>query len=241
MKINYVIMGSDENPMYLDFWPHVSKIWKTKIGVTPVLGLITNQESDFIETEYGLIKKFKKIPDIESSLQSQIVRLYLTKYLNGYSLISDIDMLPLSKKYFLDNAKQVTENNVIVYSSDNPECIQSKMFPMCYILSHQKTYQKIFNLSNIDWETFCNLLNDRKEGWFTDQKYLYEKIYDFFLNGNETIFLCRGWHPIASKRIDRINWEYDPNKVKNEGYIDSHLLRPYIKYKKEIDDLINLL
>jgi hypothetical protein len=28
MKIDYVILGSDMNPMYYDFWPVVSKIWK---------------------------------------------------------------------------------------------------------------------------------------------------------------------------------------------------------------------
>ena len=28
MKIDYVIVSSDDNPMYLDFWPIVSKIWK---------------------------------------------------------------------------------------------------------------------------------------------------------------------------------------------------------------------
>ncbi|NBU98037.1 MAG: hypothetical protein EBS19_07480, partial [Spirochaetia bacterium] len=106
MNINYAVVGSDDNPLYLDFWPLVSKVWKNNIGVTPVLGLISNEDSDITETEYGLIKKFKKIDGISSSLQSQIVRLFLTKFLDGYSLISDIDMLPLSKDYFLKNSER---------------------------------------------------------------------------------------------------------------------------------------
>ena len=46
MKINYVLMGSNQNPMYLDFWPIVSKIWKENFNIIPVLGLIGNEESD---------------------------------------------------------------------------------------------------------------------------------------------------------------------------------------------------
>jgi hypothetical protein len=240
MNINYAVVGSDDNPLYLDFWPLVSKVWKNNIGVTPVLGLISNEDSDITETEYGLIKKFKKIDAISSSLQSQIVRLFLTKILNGYSLISDIDMLPLSKDYFLKNAERINNNNIIVYSSDNPECIQNEMYPMCYILAHTNTYSKIFDL-NLSWEDFCYFLNDKKQGWYTDQKYIYEKINQFKNSKNDVILLDRGWNGIASRRIDRAFWSYYPDKVKEGYYIDSHLLRPYNQHKNEIDNLINLL
>jgi len=240
MNIDYVIIGSDENPLYLDFWPLVSKIWKTKIGITPVLGLITDEDSDLMETEYGLIKKFKKIDGVTSALQSQIIRLFLTKFLNGYSLISDIDMAPLSKDYFFNNAEQINENNIIVYSSDNSECAQNEMYPMCYILAHKNAYHKIFDL-NLDWENFCKLLNSRNENWHTDQKYLYEKINAFKKNGNNVILLERKWYSTASKRIDRAFWAYYPDKVKEGYYIDSHLLRPYAEHKEEIDSLISLL
>lgn len=240
MNINYAVVGSDDNPLYLDFWPLVSKVWKNNIGVTPVLGLISNEDSDITETEYGLIKKFKKIDGISSSLQSQIVRLFLTKFLDGYSLISDIDMLPLSKDYFLKNSERINNNNIIVYSSDNPECIQNKMYPMCYILAHTDTYSKIFDL-NLNWEEFCHFLNNKNQGWYTDQKYLYEKINQFKNNENQVIYLNRGWNPTASKRIDRIFWTYQIDKVKDGYYIDCHLLRPYNQYKNEINDLVNLL
>lgn len=240
MNINYAIIGSDENPLYLDFWPVVSKIWKQKLGIIPILGLISEEESDFIETEHGLIKKFKKISNIDSALQSQIVRLYLTKLLNGYSIISDIDMIPLSKDYFFSNALHVNQNNIIVYSSDNPECLQNQMYPMCYILAHTNTYNRIFDL-NLNWENFCKLLNNRNESWYTDQKYIYEKINIFKNQGNNVVLLERKWNGMASKRIDRAFWSYYPDKVKEGYYIDSHLLRPYFKHKQEIDNLINLL
>ncbi len=45
-NIKYAIMGSDTNPMYLEFWPVVSKIWKEIFGIIPVLGLICNEDSE---------------------------------------------------------------------------------------------------------------------------------------------------------------------------------------------------
>ena len=48
MKINYVLMGSNNNPLYLDFWPIVSKVWKIFFNITPVLGLITNEKEEII-------------------------------------------------------------------------------------------------------------------------------------------------------------------------------------------------
>ena len=52
MKIDYVILGSNTNPYYLDFWPIVSKIWKENFNIIPILGLICNEDSDFEESEY---------------------------------------------------------------------------------------------------------------------------------------------------------------------------------------------
>ena len=50
MKIDYVILGSNTNPYYLDFWPIVSKIWKEKFNK---IGYISPKEDILIE-----IKKF---------------------------------------------------------------------------------------------------------------------------------------------------------------------------------------
>lgn len=240
MNFNYVILGSDTNPFYLDFWPVVSKVWKEVFKVEPVLGLICEEDSEFIEDQYGLVKKFKKIDGVDIGLQSQIVRFYLNKFLNGFSLISDIDMLPLSKIYFGGTCSRLDNENLVVLSSDNPECSSKNMYPMCYIASHTETYKKVFDL-NLSWEEFCMLLNNRKESWYTDQKYLYEKVNDYYRKTGKVIFLNRGWNGPASRRIDRINWSYDIEKVQREYYIDSHLLRPYSKYSTEINNLINLL
>lgn len=238
----YVLIGCDSNPYYFDFWPIISKAWKLKFGYIPVLGLICNEDSDLISDEYGLVKKFKKIDSIAISLQTQIVRLFLSKFLDGECLISDIDMLPLSISYFKKISNLINDNNIIVYSSDNAECLKVKQFPMCYINATSNTYRKIFDL-DLSWVEFCNKLNSMNNGWYSDQLYIYEKILKYKDEFNDNVILLnRGWiNNQAINRIDRINWRFNSEYVKQGVYIDSHLLRPYSKYKNEVDCLICLL
>lgn len=236
----YVIMGSNKNPLYLDFWPIVSKVWKEKFNITPVLGLIDDIDSNIEQSEYGLVKRFKSVDNIDTGLLSQIIRLYLPKYLDGICLVSDIDMIPLSVNYFNESLSYVTNNNMVIFSSNHPQTVKNKMFPMCYIAAHSNVYKEIFDLG-LDWEGFSRLLFNRNEEWYTDQKYLFERAIDFDEKTNRLVLLQRKWGGPMDNRVDRANWVYSPQLVKQGHYIDCHTLRPYSKYKYEIDKLIELL
>jgi len=241
MKIDYAIMGSNTNPMYLDFWPIISKTWKEVFNITPVLGLICDEDSDFIEDEYGLVKKYKAIDGIDTGLQSQIIRLYLAKELTGNIIISDIDMVPLSKQYFIDQVVAFDESKIYVMSSDNAECNNNKEIPMCYNISEAKLFARMLDLDDT-WVEFATRLNSMGFGWTTDQNYLWLKMQEFKQNNpNDVVLLSRGWPRGADKRIDRLWWSYEPNLVHEGYYIDSHLLRPYSQYKSQVDELINWL
>jgi len=242
MKIEYAILGSDTNPLYLDFWPIISKTWKQKFNITPVLGLICDEDSDIYEDEYGLIKKFKSIEGINPGLQSQIIRLYLPKLLQGTCLLSDIDMMPLSYAYFVDNLLPINSKSLAILSADNPECLRDHQFPICYVAGDADVFIDVFDLNNTTWEKFAFMLHNKNEGWFTDQRYLYDKVLEYADKGGEVEFFSRGWtHGPADNRIDRINWYYDSDAVTNGHYIDSHLLRPFNQHKNEILKLYDLL
>lgn len=240
MSLDYVLIGSDSNPYYLDFWPLVSKVWSRVFKIKPVLGLVCEEDSDLYEDDFGFIKKFKKVEGVDVGLQSQIVRFYLSNFLNGNCLISDIDMLPLSKEYFEGTCSRLNSENMVIHSADNPECLRKNMYPMCYVAGSSETFKNVFDL-NLTWEEFCNLLHNRNETWFTDQKYLFEKVNQYNETKKNVIFLKRGWNGPANRRIDRVNWIYNPERVSSGFYIDSHLLRPYEQYKNEINNLANLL
>ena len=173
MKINYVLMGSNNNPLYLDFWPIVSKVWKEVFNITPVLGLISDEETDIYDDGNGLVIKLKSIEGFDDGLLSQLVRLYLPKFLEGNCIISDIDMIPLSKKYFIDDLNDYSDNDFIIMSSHHPQTININQYPMCYVVGNDKIFKELFTLED-DWISFVKKIPH--QGWFTDQLYLYDII-----------------------------------------------------------------
>lgn len=235
MKVNYAIMGSTEDPNYLDFWPVVSQVWRKKFNIIPILGVICDEDSDFYESSFGLIKKIKKVDNYSAAMQSQLVRLFLPQFLNGNSIVSDIDMIPLSKKYFIDDLLEYSDNDILIMSSHHPQTKYIKQYPMCYVIANQENFKKVFNLQN-DWHHFLKQIP--QYGWFTDQIFLYKSINEK-KDGNVK-FPFRDFEK-DMRRIDRGDWNYDSDLVKENYYIDSHLLRPYIDNKIEIDKLINLI
>jgi hypothetical protein len=233
MKIDYCLVGSDTNPFYYDFWPVISRVWKDKFNITPVLGLICDEDSDLFDDGNGLVKKFKPSNRFNIGTQSQIVRMYLSKYLNGNCIISDIDMIPLSKKYFIDDMKKYKKNDLVVMSSHHPQTNGTNQYPMCYVAGHSSIFNKIFK-TNLNWDDFLNLIPDN--GWYTDQVFLYESIQKYGIS--KVKFPYRSFN---NDRLDRCGGGYNENLIKEGFYVDSHLLRPYQEHKIPIDKLISLI
>lgn len=235
MKIKYAIMGSNLDPLYLDFWPLVSEVWRKRFNVTPVLGLIGNK-TKISEDKHGLIFEFPKIDGYNNGLLSQLVRLFLPKFLDGVSIISDIDMFPVSKKYFTYDLNQYSDDEFIILSSHHPSTSGTNQYPMCYVVGTDKNFKTIFNLDD-DWETFIRKIPDY--GWYTDQIHLFNKVNS---NTSVKILYPERVGGFFSNRIDRASWGYSNDLLSQDFYIDCHSLRPYISHKSEIDKLVkNLL
>lgn len=235
MKINYAIMGSNYNPDYLDFWPLVSEVWKKRFNIIPILGLIGNN-TETREDKNGIIMEFPLINGYDDATLSQLIRLFLPKFLTGNIIISDIDMFPISRKYFIDDFCKYNDDEFIVLSSHHPQTIKVNQYPMCYVAGNDKNFKKIFNL-DYDWETFINKIP--LNNWYTDQIFLYEKIKS---ESEIKILYPEREGGFVSNRIDRTSWKYNIELIDKDFYIDCHSLRPYSKHKFEIDKLIkNLL
>jgi hypothetical protein len=238
MKIDYIIVSTNDNNLYKDFWPVVKKLWYELIGIKPILVEIcdTNEIVDYGD---HIIHKIKKIEDIDTGFQSQIARMYVTKfYQNSVCLTSDIDMLPLCKNYFVNDIEDIDNDNLVIFSSDAYQGVVR--YPICYNASKGKVFNDIMKFEDT-FEEYCIKLNDMGLGWDTDELY-FGKMVNLYENQSIITKLNRGWeYGRAKKRIDRVYWTYDENELKSQNYVDSHSLRPYSRYKNEIDKLINFL
>ena len=225
-----VIFSSDNNPDYYQFEPIVTEFWN-KCGFDTFYGFVGSEE-------------FPLIPNVSSPLQSQILRMYATKlFPDRVILLTDIDILPLDKEYFLSRlAKEY--NEISIYSSDayvnDNFPIVGTRYPMCYFSSYGKTFSSIaLDNENETWEEFVLRLNSLNYGWSTDELYISERIN---LSSVKKIYHDRGFNnplrPGYDKpgqiigRLDKHYWVVEDIK-----YVDAHCPRPYSSYKDSIDSL----
>ena len=236
MKIDRVIMASDTNPTYLDFWPMVSRAWSTIVGVRPTLALISDKDIQIDQT-YGEVIRIKPIEGISTAFQSQVIRLLLPFYFqNEVCLISDIDMIPLQKNYFLDAVATIANNCLVIYREPDNEWEQR--FYMCYVAAQGKTFSSIFGIKKeADIFTIMRLWHAQNLGWDTDEKMLYRLIKQW----KEAPTKCKRLHLPIEKRIDRSDWHYDISLLQQQWYIDSHMIRPYSAHKAELDNFFSLI
>ena len=256
MNIDKIIFAVDDNPKYSNLWKINSEICKKVLGITPVLFHITEEDSDFYEDEYGIVKKIKRLPNHSTGFQSQIYRMYGTKYFpDEVCITSDIDMLTINKSYITDQIKHFNENDFIVYTSDGydknrPECVDIYCDPrvsMCYNAGKGSTFNEIFNTER----SFFDFANEVRETYWQehdcDELFLGTKISNF-INQNRIKRLRRGYRSpfICPKRIERPSNEnlfnvYNETDIKNGNIVDIHLSRPYSKHKIEIDKLRRII
>lgn len=229
--IKYAIVSSD-NTHYLDYWPTIEKAWN-KIGIHPILVQINGSKHNMVQTATETVYFVPQIDGIRTSFQAQMVRLWIMTQLKGSCIISDIDMMPLSKAYF-NQALEYPADNIISYCSDSADRFDGT-YPMCYIVTDAEIFSEFINTK--DWSQWIvEMANLHDQSWSTDQIVLTSILNAYA----KTIHLKRGWNDagIANNRIDRISWYYSRKLLEKGEYYDAHLLRPYCHNESEIDILL---
>lgn len=234
MKVDKMIFSCDE-PYYL-FWKYNSEIVKKTLGITPVLFRITeNEETDFYEDQFGLVKKIK-VCEYGSKFQSQIYRMYATKYFQDeVCLIGDIDMFLFNKKWLEYNLSNIDNNDIALLNADAYE-EKPPRYPMCYIAGKGSSFNKIINTDR-SFEEYSKELFQRKETkWDTDEKYFSEKLhqnhhqvkYHIIKRGYSASYFAPGriekymFEEISNKYIFKLNLR---EKVDYSPFIDCHVWR----------------
>lgn len=249
MKIDKVILSSDLNEDYLGFWNIVSKAWKELIDIEPVLYVISDKEIEELSEEYGKVYYHSPVEGVETKNQAQIIRHFATtNFPNDVCIISDIDMMPLNKKYYNKLVENVSDEKLVVYSADAypPGTPSFPSYPMCYVCAKGSTFESIIGANINNFSTEVHKWMEAGHGWWTDERYFYTKWSDWDKkNGEEnTVLYGRGFNhgpPITIHRIDRSEHPYyDHEKLQNGNYIDYHMPRPYGEHKGQIDKIYKI-
>ncbi len=231
-----VILATDNNPTYIQFWPIVAKAWQQWIDLKPTLALVA-EEGVRVDESLGDVIHFKPIPGIPTSFYAQVVRLLLPiLYPDEVCILSDIDMLPISRIFFTRCAEHIPDDHFVVYTNKAYEGLKAVQYPICYNAAKGSVFRALVGITSLseiprmvcDWYNF-------KIGWTSDEKILYGLLR--LWEGYPDKLSLLGYKT-GNQRIDRGNWGYDKALLESGYYIDSHLFRPYHQYKHTIDTLI---
>ena len=240
MVLKYAVISSNSNSEYLDFWPYVSKAWRDLIGIEPVLIYIDETPPSEELSKHGKVFYLKSIPEWGIVQQAQSIRFWAARLLDLPFIISDMDMLPISRDYYTNGVLCSEDNKIVSYSSDvikyrwyrtNPQ------YPMCYLAGHPKNFINLLELNDLNHEEFMKRLMRMNIRFGTDQKFFYNQTLKF---PNSVSHLERGWveEKYATARLDKAIW---PNEYNPSEYIDCHLPRPLSLNKELCEPLFKKL
>ena len=233
IEIKRVIISTNDNPLYIEFWPVVARVWQS-MGIRPTLALIADEECA-VDTSLGDVIRFSPIPGISTALQAQVYRLFLpVLFPEEGCLISDIDIIPISRTYFVEGASPCPDQGFLVYR-DNAFGPRTNQYPMCYVAALGSVFASVFQV--YDKSQFADRIRQWTKisnCWETDQWMLYRLVNAWERKGGLVVRLGHDVGP----RIDRSDWQTGLNPDEILRYIDCHCPRPYSAYKASIDRIV---
>lgn len=256
MKIDRVILVTNNDPLYYDFWEKLSYTYKEKFGIIPTLVFFGDKDelnSLNLSTEYGDILIQKKVPNIPY-WQYTWALFYFTKfYPNETCIIMGIDQIPLGTFFLKDCIESVDENNYVMLIDDqykfekkyHLKWDEGGFSPSAYHIAKGKTFNEIFEFE----ETFeleiqkihnLNIQTMWDEQWGTDEAYSCKKLKNF--KDRSRISDLSKTNDFLSRRIDcHRNFEipYSLDSLNKNIYIECHSCRPYKSHKNYLDNLFN--
>lgn len=251
MKIDIVLTACNLNTYYLNLYPYVYNVWKEKFKLDLYLILISDEIPENLKSYEKFIILFKPITDINTCYIAQVIRiLYPCLFENLNVLITDIDIIPISRKYFLESIEEYSNDKFISYTD---RYIKNNMIAICYNVANSFTWKKIFNINNVDdivnilKKNYIHGYNGGKncDGWYTDQKLLFDYITEYKNIDLTSVIILKDEH-IGYKRLDgksaaKLN-EIKTNK-KNilesiNTFSDFHIIRNYHVNIKLLEDII---
>ena len=149
IKPTRVFIGVNENPVYYQYWPLVGTAWRS-LGFEPVLSLCTNKDKNSWKwmEDYGTIKQFPEHHKIPSGNWAKLTRWWLTfQSEEEIGFISDMDMLPLQKEYFLELPEEYDPDNHFLLKGTNDNSLTGKS-PANYMTAKGSVWKNLLNPGN---------------------------------------------------------------------------------------------
>lgn len=147
MKIDNAIISVNDNTAYQWFWPRVSAIWNA-LGITPILYWVTEtpEGTPFpYPSNYGEIRRVRPLRN-DSHLSCLLVRITGAVESSGINIISDIDLFPVSRTFFIGQLENISSDTLVHLSSELDYVAEYGKLPMAFYVAHNEVFRKFLTL-----------------------------------------------------------------------------------------------
>lgn len=250
LTLQRVILSTNDNPNYIEFWPMAARAWQEIVGLRPTLALIADDDVE-VDTTLGDVIRFKPIEGIPTSFYAQCIRLLLPAlFPDEVCITGDIDISPLQKNFFTEQIKDFDEHSFVIYRSrayDWYYCLKHRprlwhRYYMNFIAAKGSTFARVFHVYTK--EQIPGIIQEWHQkgfGWDTDELMLYDYVerWGRFSNGVKRL----GHNNAKKYRIHRYHkLKYDKKKLeKGDYYIDLNCARPYSAHKAKYEEIMGVV
>ena len=254
MKIDRVILSSNNNPLYYHFWNGLSKVYFEKFNIIPTLiwfGTEQEKKDAWLSEEYGQIILAKENTSYLLPFQTTWALFYYTKlFPNDVCLTIGIDQVPLSNMFLNDMVKDfsIDSYNMLIADAYLPHHWSNDggASPTAYHIAKGSTFNTIYQFSETfeaEIEKMCNsgvkaFWEDTVGRWGIDEtysSYMLRKYKGQINSLNNFGLLCE--RRIECERHKETLYSID--RLKAGWYSEAHLCRPFINHVNYITDLYN--
>jgi hypothetical protein len=266
MILTDVLTATDLNPMYYKFIPVFIKAWRKLFPEINIhIVLIATEIIEELKPYEEYIKLFSPIEGIKTAFIAQNIRLFYPALIDasGGVIISDMDMIPMGRSFYIDPIKDITDEKFVCYRP--LDCVGPNEMVICYNIARPDIWKEVFNIHSIVdvrdaliknyglyvGERISHMPNygHNHKGWIGDQLYLYKRTQEWNKETNNLIILNNQIHVIRnSGSVPDIKnayyrlWMQFPKVIqqiiKDDRMSDFHMPRPYGGENKNIIDMV---
>jgi hypothetical protein len=262
MRLGCCLVASDLNPLYLDFFPLLDRVWRKLLEIPLKLVLVADRIPPSLRDCHDDVILFPPIDGVKTAFQAQCLRLLVPALLSSQFgeravLISDMDMLPMSRPYYTSLIADIPDDSFVVFRSDLLKDL--RQIPMCYNAATSQTWSQLLGgIASIEairerlseWAKVHHDYDGRpgRAGWDADQRIL----FDLIARGKQVLGASRvvslddrhsGFCRLDRSELMRSGElsATQAHQVSEHRFTDYHVLRPQARYRSVNDDIADML
>jgi hypothetical protein len=249
MLFDKVILSTNDNPKYYQWWPIVAHAWKRLYpDVEVILAYVSSYNHQFREKQFrkhGKVIRWELKNDQIDPNWAQIAR-YLVAAECGDSvcMINDVDFLPLNKEYFNEIISQYrVEDGFLGVGWE--EYQQRPLVPTKWaaglMTGTGNQFRELYSTDEIDINSL-RLFDDKESVANPPNQFCDESLNRALLHlSGQRIKLITNGLDKRTQTLDRSWWNLDEDKLKAGGYAYAHLPRPYEKYQEQVKPILDYI